>query len=141
MKKYILFILLNIPFLTIYAIEGCLFNGRMYHGSYTFEGPIGLFPKRFYNSTSFYSNVATVCPVNSTAFYALYTTKVNNGLGGDINCGVGPYSTTNYNAATGIVYNFNYIQCPLDNSAILLVVCSGCLGLIFIKKYKFCMMM
>jgi len=141
MRKCFLFILLNIPFLTVYAIEGCLFNGRMYYGSYSFEGPLGLFPKRFYNSTSFYSNVATTCPANSSAFYALYTTRVNNGLGGDINCGVGPYSSANYSAATGIVYNFNYIQCPLDNISLLLVAVFGILGFVFIKKHKGCMMM
>ena len=141
MKNWFILILLLLFNFDVVAEQGCLLNGKMYHGTFTFEGPFGLFPKRFYNSTSFYSNVSTTCPANSSSFYAIYTSKVGNGLGGDINCGVGPYSTGNYNAATGVVYNFNYVQCPVDEYVLIFALIVAGLGVFFIKKPVICIIM
>lgn len=41
----------------------------------------------------------------------------------------------------GDEYYYNIINCSIDNFSLLLVVFSAGCGLIFIKKYKFCMIM
>jgi len=141
MKRTILLFLttINLSYSAL-AEEGCLFNGRMYYGGYTLYNPILNPAKRFYDVSSYHGNVSNTCPANNSNFYAIYTSKVTF-FGFDINCGTGPANSTNYAAATGVVYNFNYIQCPLDDFSFLLVVIFSVIGVIVIKKCKFCMMM
>lgn len=136
MKNIILSILTIILFSVkfVSGAEGCLISSLniIYTGI-----PTGTTYDKVYPMTPTISAVYNCSPSNNSYATNIVETRLPVLIGtSPIYCDI-----DNRLLKRGTVHTFTPIQCPLDSFSLLLVVLSGGLGLIFIKKYKFCMMM
>lgn len=135
MRKCVLFFILTFCLYgKLIAGQGCLIGGKIYYsqtGTATFFG----FASRYvYNPAVSYDLYPGSCSPGDYTIYANQTSQETL-FGFAIDCG---YTTDGWATATrGKVWNFDEVQCPLDDYIPLMLLLSGSLGCFIIRKVSY----
>ena len=101
------------------AAEGCKIGNDLFYGN-----PFGtLYPSS--------PSISTNCPTPSSAISHADNLVLFRFLGSPIVC------TRNGGVSAGLIYTFDIVPCPLDCTIIWLIVASGILGFLIIKRFHY----
>lgn len=114
------------------AGQGCLIGGKIYYS----QTGTTLLGKYLYDPNLSYDVYSGICLPSDYAIYASQTTQEKTILGFAIDCGY-TGETDLGNPSRGKVWNFDEIQCPLDDYVRLLFLVMGGLGYCSLREKSF----
>ena len=131
-------ILIGFVLISKFAVgaEGCRVGNTVYHNFAGYNSvslvPLSLGTKSFY-STSPYSTVANTCPgwarINSSTSQICFYGNPTLGLS------IGGFQiAVCAGCPSGIIVDYNYVLCPLDDYTFHLTATAGLFGIFFIRK-------
>jgi hypothetical protein len=112
------------------AGQGCLIGGKIYYG----QTGTTLLGKYLYDPNLSYDVYSGICSPGDYAIYASQTTQEKT-LGFAIDCGY--TGDIDLNPSRGKVWNFDEVQCPLDDYIPFLLLVTGGLGYCSLRKKCF----
>lgn len=130
LRIYLLLVLILCSNLNLKAGQGCLIGGEIYYS----QTGTTLLGKYLYNPAIKYDLYSGSCSPGDYNIYANQTTQPTV-FGFTIDCGY--TGETAFNPARGKVWDFDEIQCPLDDYIPLFILVMGGLGYYFLRKKSF----
>nr|WP_199158320.1 hypothetical protein [Pedobacter sp. ASV2] len=120
---------------------GCLSGGKIYYSYietiFQYNGSTVTGFRYRYNSNLSYDAYANCAPGDTKSYYRLGSTaqqpSPNTNSNTNIGCGFG---TTYDTANSGTMYYFTVVNCPLDESAYVLLAAISIVGIYFIRQRK-----